>query len=73
MQGRGSDLRSLHLEKGQRVNQQNLADFIWNVAVLACFDEPDADAQPPRPLAEIDADLKAVEAEIAALLGEVTA
>lgn len=29
--------------------------------------------QPPRPLAEIDADLKAVEAEIAALLGEVTA
>ncbi|WP_169720265.1 hypothetical protein [Pseudomonas jinjuensis] len=55
------------------MNQQNLADFIWNVAVLACFDEPDADAQPPRPLAEIDADLKAVEAEIAALLGEVTA
>ena len=29
--------------------------------------------QPPRPLVEIDADLKAVEAEIAALLGEVTA
>ena len=29
--------------------------------------------QPPRPLDEIDADLKAVEAEIAALLGEVTA
>lgn len=29
--------------------------------------------QPPRPLAEIDADLKAVESEIAALLGEVTA
>lgn len=29
--------------------------------------------QPPRPLAGIDADLKAVEAEIAALLGEVTA
>lgn len=29
--------------------------------------------QPPRPLAEIDADLRAVEAEIAALLGEVTA
>ncbi|EMO4459452.1 TPA: N-6 DNA methylase [Pseudomonas aeruginosa] len=29
--------------------------------------------QPPRPLAEIDADLQAVEAEIAALLGEVTA
>ncbi|MNQ85527.1 hypothetical protein D3C85_1006950 [compost metagenome] len=29
--------------------------------------------QPPRPLAEIDADLKAVEAEIAAMLGEVTA
>lgn len=29
--------------------------------------------QPPRPLADIDADLKAVEAEIAALLGEVTA
>ncbi len=29
--------------------------------------------QPPRPLGEIDADLKAVEAEIAALLGEVTA
>ncbi|WAN08453.1 type I restriction-modification system subunit M [Stutzerimonas balearica] len=29
--------------------------------------------QPPRPLAEIDADLKTVEAEIAALLGEVTA
>ncbi|MFP3405157.1 class I SAM-dependent DNA methyltransferase [Pseudomonas sp. SIMBA_065] len=29
--------------------------------------------QPPRPLAEIDAALKAVEAEIAALLGEVTA
>ncbi|NWB69703.1 class I SAM-dependent DNA methyltransferase [Pseudomonas sp. I8001] len=29
--------------------------------------------QPPRELAEIDADLKAVEAEIAALLGEVTA
>lgn len=29
--------------------------------------------QPPRPLTEIDADLKAVEAEIAALLGEVTA
>lgn len=29
--------------------------------------------QPPRLLAEIDADLKAVEAEIAALLGEVTA
>ncbi|MFC4862332.1 type I restriction-modification system subunit M [Pseudomonas sp. MAHUQ-62] len=29
--------------------------------------------QPPRPLAEIDADLEAVEAEIAALLGEVTA
>ncbi|APC70724.1 MULTISPECIES: type I restriction-modification system subunit M [Pseudomonas] len=29
--------------------------------------------QPPRPLAEIDADLKEVEAEIAALLGEVTA
>lgn len=29
--------------------------------------------QPPRALAEIDADLKAVEAEIAALLGEVTA
>lgn len=29
--------------------------------------------QPPRPLAEIDADLTAVEAEIAALLGEVTA
>ena len=29
--------------------------------------------QPPRPLAEIDTDLKAVEAEIAALLGEVTA
>ncbi|HBP5563409.1 class I SAM-dependent DNA methyltransferase [Pseudomonas aeruginosa] len=29
--------------------------------------------QPPRQLAEIDADLKAVEAEIAALLGEVTA
>lgn len=28
---------------------------------------------PPRPLAAIDADLKAVEAEIAALLGEVTA
>ncbi|MNP34601.1 hypothetical protein D3C76_1278970 [compost metagenome] len=28
--------------------------------------------QPPRALAEIDADLKAVEAEIAALLGEVT-
>jgi type I restriction enzyme M protein len=28
--------------------------------------------QPPRPLAEIDADLKAIEAEIAALLGEVT-
>ncbi|MER2297987.1 MAG: class I SAM-dependent DNA methyltransferase [Pseudomonas sp.] len=28
--------------------------------------------QPPRPLVEIDADLKAVEAEIAALLGEVT-
>lgn len=28
--------------------------------------------QPPRSLAEIDADLKAVEAEIAALLGEVT-
>ena len=29
--------------------------------------------QPPRPLTEIDAELKAVEAEIAALLGEVTA
>jgi len=29
--------------------------------------------QPPRALAQIDADLKAVEAEIAALLGEVTA
>lgn len=29
--------------------------------------------QPPRPLTEIDADLKEVEAEIAALLGEVTA
>jgi type I restriction enzyme M protein len=29
--------------------------------------------EPPRPLAEIDADLRAVEAEIAALLGEVTA
>ncbi|HIE5310624.1 TPA: type I restriction-modification system subunit M [Pseudomonas aeruginosa] len=29
--------------------------------------------QPPRPLAEIDTDLKAVEAEIAALLSEVTA
>ncbi|HBO9268349.1 TPA: SAM-dependent DNA methyltransferase, partial [Pseudomonas aeruginosa] len=29
--------------------------------------------QPPRPLAEIDADLKEVEAEIAGLLGEVTA
>lgn len=29
--------------------------------------------QPPRALAEIDADLRAVEAEIAALLGEVTA
>ena len=29
--------------------------------------------QPPRPLDELDADLKAVEAEIAALLGEVTA
>lgn len=29
--------------------------------------------QPPRPLDEIDADLKSVEAEIAALLGEVTA
>ncbi|WJK10707.1 type I restriction-modification system subunit M [Pseudomonas fluorescens] len=29
--------------------------------------------QPPRPLAEIDADLNAVEAEIAELLGEVTA
>lgn len=29
--------------------------------------------QPPRPLADIDADLKTVEAEIAALLGEVTA
>jgi type I restriction enzyme M protein len=29
--------------------------------------------QPPRPLIEIDADLKAVEAEIAALLSEVTA
>ncbi|WP_416422371.1 class I SAM-dependent DNA methyltransferase [Pseudomonas sp. App30] len=29
--------------------------------------------QPPRPLSEIDADLKAVEAEIAELLGEVTA
>lgn len=29
--------------------------------------------QPPRALAEIDADLKAVEAEIASLLGEVTA
>ncbi|MFJ5299293.1 N-6 DNA methylase [Pseudomonas sp. NPDC088368] len=29
--------------------------------------------QPPRPLAEIDADLRAVEAEIAELLGEVTA
>jgi len=29
--------------------------------------------QPPRPLAEIDANLKAVETEIAALLGEVTA
>lgn len=29
--------------------------------------------QPPRPLAEIDADLKAVEAEIAVLLSEVTA
>lgn len=29
--------------------------------------------QPPRPLAQIDADLKAVEAEISALLGEVTA
>ena len=29
--------------------------------------------QPPRALAEIDSDLKAVEAEIAALLGEVTA
>ena len=29
--------------------------------------------QPPRALAEIDADLKAVEAEIAAVLGEVTA
>ena len=29
--------------------------------------------QPPRKLADIDADLKAVEAEIAALLGEVTA
>ncbi|MDH4557808.1 SAM-dependent DNA methyltransferase [Pseudomonas sp. BN417] len=29
--------------------------------------------QPPRPLAEIDADLRAVEAEITALLGEVTA
>jgi len=29
--------------------------------------------QPPRPLNEINADLKAVEAEIAALLGEVTA
>lgn len=29
--------------------------------------------QPPRALADIDADLKAVEAEIAALLGEVTA
>ncbi|MCV2362485.1 type I restriction-modification system subunit M [Paucibacter sp. DJ1R-11] len=28
--------------------------------------------QPPRPLADIDAELKAVEAEIAALLGEVT-
>lgn len=28
--------------------------------------------QPPRPLAQIDAELKAVEAEIAALLGEVT-
>ena len=28
--------------------------------------------QPPRPLADIDADLKAIEAEIAALLGEVT-
>ena len=28
--------------------------------------------QPPRPLAQIDADLKAIEAEIAALLGEVT-
>lgn len=29
--------------------------------------------QPPRPLTEIDSDLKAVETEIAALLGEVTA
>ena len=29
--------------------------------------------QPPRALTEIDADLKAVESEIAALLGEVTA
>jgi type I restriction enzyme M protein len=29
--------------------------------------------QPPRQLADIDADLKAVEAEIAALLNEVTA
>ena len=28
--------------------------------------------QPPRKLADIDADLKTVEAEIAALLGEVT-
>lgn len=28
--------------------------------------------QPPRPLAAIDADLKAIEVEIAALLGEVT-
>jgi type I restriction enzyme M protein len=28
--------------------------------------------QPPRPLADIDAELKQVEAEIAALLGEVT-
>ncbi|MOA44221.1 hypothetical protein D3C78_1664600 [compost metagenome] len=28
--------------------------------------------QPPRPLSEIDADLKSVESEIAALLGEVT-
>lgn len=27
---------------------------------------------PPRPLTDIDADLKAVEADIAALLGEVT-
>jgi type I restriction enzyme M protein len=69
------------------MNQQNLAADIWNIADTLRGDKDGPVGTvgyeinfnryfypyvPPRALADMDADLKAVEAEIAALLGEVT-